>query len=99
MTRDRVITVLKQLEPRLRGYGVAGLYLYGSYARDAANSTSDLDILVDFADGKDADFSTYMAPYELLEETFPDLEIGYGTRENLVPRYRPHIEQSAVRIF
>jgi uncharacterized protein len=99
MTRESVLTILRQLEPRLRSYGVAALYLYGSYARDEAAPDSDINILVDFADGKDNDFSTYMAPYRALEESFPDTEIGYGTRENIVRRYRPHIEQSAVRVF
>lgn len=99
MNRERVLAILKQLEPTLRGYGVDALYLYGSYARDDADADSDIDVLVDFAKGRDGNFSTYMASYRALEESFPDLEIGYGTRENIVPRYRPHIEQSAVRVF
>jgi len=99
MNRERVLSILKQLEPTLRGYGIDALYLYGSYARDEAQPDSDIDILVDFANGSDDDFSTYMASYRILEESFPDIAIGYGTRDNIVPRYRPHIEQSAVRVF
>ena len=41
MHRDEVIAKLKQAEPALRGFGVAALYLFGSYARDEAESGSD----------------------------------------------------------
>lgn len=41
----------------------------------------------------------YMAPYHVLEQTFPGLEIGYGTRDGLVSHYKPHIESSAMRVF
>lgn len=99
MTRATVLATLKQLEPRMRAQGVAGLYLYGSHARDEARPDSDIDILVDFEEGRDESFSEYMATYQLLADGFPGTEIGFGTRENIVPRYRPFIESSAVRVF
>ena len=99
MNRATVLATLKQLEPRLRAQGVAALYLYGSRARDEAGPGSDLDILVDFEDGRDGDLRSYMAPYNVLSNEFPGMEIGYGTRENIVPRYLPYIEQSALRVF
>ena len=99
MNRATVLATLKQQEPRLRAHGVAALYLYGSYARDEARPDSDLDILVDFEDGRDGDPRSYMGPYTVLSDEFPGMEIGYGTRENIVPRYLPYIEQSALRVF
>jgi hypothetical protein len=44
MHRDDVIARLK---PALRSFGVAALYLFGSHARDAAASESDVDVFVD----------------------------------------------------
>ena len=99
MNRASVLATLKQLEPRFRAHGVAALYLYGSYARDEARPDSDIDVLVDFDEGRDKSFSDYMAAYHMLSEEFPGTEIGYGTRENIVPVYRPHIEGSAMRVF
>lgn len=99
MTRASVLATLKQLEPRFRAHGVAALYLYGSHARDEARPDSDIDVLVDFEEGRDESFSDYMAAYHVLSEEFPGTEIGYGTRENIVPVYRPYIEQSAMRVF
>lgn len=99
MTRDDVMMQLRSVEPALRAQGVAALYLYGSYARDEAGPDSDIDILVDFEPERGIGLVEYMAPYQLLEEAFPNIEIGYGTRDNIVPRYRPYIEQSTIRIF
>jgi predicted nucleotidyltransferase len=99
MTRTEVINRLKSVEPALRAQGVAALYLYGSYARDEARPDSDIDILVDFNPREGLGLTEFMAPYHLLEREFPGIEIGYGTRDNLVPRYRPYVERSAARIF
>ena len=78
---------------------MVALYLYGLYARDEARPDSDLDILVDFEDGRNNDLRSFMAPYNVLAEEFPGTEIGHGTRDSLVSHYRPYIEQSAVRVF
>jgi len=99
MKRREVIELLKSVEPALREQGVAALYLYGSYARDEATPDSDIDVLVDFHAERGVGLTEYMAPYHLLERTFPGAEIGYGTRDNLVSHYRPHIEASAMRVF
>lgn len=99
MTRDDVLTLLKSVEPALRAQGVAALYLFGSYARDEARPDSDIDVLVDFQPQHGLRLQDYMAPYHVLERTFPGIEIGYGTRDNIVPRYKQSIEASAVRVF
>lgn len=97
--RNEVVTLLRSVEPALRAQGVAALYLYGSHARDEARPDSDIDILVDFQAQRGLGLSEYMAPYHLLEQTFPGVEIGYGTRDNLVSHYKPYIEAGAVRVF
>jgi uncharacterized protein len=99
MNRNEVIARIKAAEPALRASGVDALFLYGSYSRDEAGPDSDVDILVELAPGRESKLSTYLAPYHILEQRFPGIEIGYGTRENLVSHYRSHIEQTAVRIF
>jgi uncharacterized protein len=99
MTRDDVLDRLRGLEPRLRGLGIDGLYLYGSYARDEAQPDSDIDVLVDFRPDVKLGLVSYMDPYLVLESAFPGIEIGYSTREGLVDCYRPYIEPSLVRVF
>lgn len=99
MNLAEVVTRLKSLEPGLRAQGVASLYLYGSYARDEARSDSDIDILADFAAGQEPNFTRFMSAYHQLEDAFPGREIGFSTRESLVPVFRPSIEDTAVRVF
>lgn len=99
MNKSDVISKLKILEPRLRNRGIASLYLFGSYARDEARPESDLDLLADFIDGRDNDIIQFLAPYEDLEEAFPGIEIGFSTRDRLVPGLRTLIESSAIRVF
>lgn len=99
MNRETVIARLKSLEHALRDSGVVALYLYGSYARDEARPDSDVDVIVEFAPGRQRDLSSYMDPYHLLEAQLPDVAIGFGTHENIVPAYRRAIESEAIRVF
>jgi uncharacterized protein len=99
MDRAEVIDRIRAVEHSLREQGVAALYLYGSHARDEARADSDIDVLVEFMSGQDHGLSAYLAPYHLLEEQFPGKDIGYGTREEIVPHYRSEIERHAIRVF
>src|SRR5450432_1575560 len=70
MRRDDVIAQLRQTKPALRALGVAGLYLFGSYARDEANSASDVDVFVDPASEDNFGFLPFMEVYEALRDAF-----------------------------
>ncbi len=53
-TSAQVVEILRELMPQLREkYHVQGISLFGSVVRGEAKSTSDVDILVDFADDAD----------------------------------------------
>ena len=100
MNRADVINRLKAAERQLRARGVVRLFSYGSYARDEAREDSDIDVLVELDPvGEGSALARFLAPMDVLEEQFPGKEIGYGTRESIVPSYLPHIEQSLVRVF
>jgi uncharacterized protein len=100
MRRDDVIARLKQTERTLRGFGVGALYLFGSHARDDANSGSDVDVFVDPAPDSDFGLLPFMDAYETIQEAFGDaVEIGHSTRSGLSPYILGDVEQEAVRIF
>jgi predicted nucleotidyltransferase len=100
MRRDDVIAKLKETEPVLRGFGVAALYLFGSYARDEASPDSDVDVFVDVAPGAAFGLQPYMGAFRALEDAFGHkAEIGYSTRDALSPYIRADVERDAVRIF
>jgi predicted nucleotidyltransferase len=98
MRRADVIARLKEAEPALRSFGVAGLYLFGSHARDDAGPNSDIDVFIDKDQARSFGFDEFMDAYLLLQERVGE-NIDYGTREGLHPLLRPAIEREAVRVF
>ena len=98
MRRDEVIAKLKETEPALRGFGVAALYLFGSYARDDAGPDSDIDVFVDPAPNRAFGFLPFMDAFETIQHAVGD-NVDYGARKGLHPLLRPDIEREAVRIF
>ena len=84
----------------MRALGVAGLYLFGSYAREDASAGSDVDVFVDPASDNDFGFLPFMEAYEALQNAFHhQVEIGYSTRAGLSPYIRKDVEREALRIF
>jgi predicted nucleotidyltransferase len=76
-------------------YGVTQLALFGSTARDAAQSDSDIDILVAF-DGP-ATSERYFGVQFYLEDLL-GCEIDLVTEKALRAELRPFIEKEAVRV-
>ncbi len=96
MNRARALELLAQSKPILsERYGVTDLALFGSTARDAAGSESDLDILVAF-DGP-ATSARYFGVLFYLEDLF-GAPIDLVTDKALRPELRPHIEKEAVHV-
>ena len=98
MRREEVIERLKRTEPALRACGVAGLFLFGSHARDEAGPNSDIDVFVDPVPDRAFGFLPFMDAYETIMDAVGE-NVDYGTRKGLHPLLRPNIEREAVRIF
>ena len=99
MDQSVVISTLKMLELKLRTYGVAGLYLFGSYARNEAGPESDIDVFVDATNEGFYGLGPFTGAYETIREALPDHEIGYCTRGGLSRHIRSAVEREAIRIF
>jgi predicted nucleotidyltransferase len=100
MQRNEVIARLKQIEPTLRDFGVAALYLFGSHARDEARPNSDVDVFVDPVADDRFGFLQFMDAYETIRKTIATgVEVGYSTRDGLSPYIRANVESESVRIF
>ena len=96
MDRLRAIEMLTRSKPILAArYGVIELALFGSTARDAAKSDSDIDILVAF-DGP-ATSERYFGVQFYLEDLF-GCAVDLVTDKALRPELRPYIEKEAVRV-
>jgi hypothetical protein len=96
MNRARALELLTQSKPMLAArYGVTRLTLFGSTARDAARSDSDIDILVAF-DGP-ATSERYFGVLFHLEDLF-GVPVDLVTDKALRPELRPFIENEAVHV-
>ena len=76
-------------------FGVRSLRLFGSTARDDAQSASDLDLLVEF--NGPADFDSFMGLKLYLEDSL-GLRVDLVTEKALRAPLRPRIEREAVRV-
>ena len=96
MNRSRAIELLTLSKPILAArYGVTQLALFGSTARDAASSNSDIDILVAF-DGP-ATSERYFGVQFHLEDLF-GCAVDLVTEKALRPELRPFLEREAVHV-
>ena len=78
-----------------RRFGVRGLRLFGSLARDEATESSDIDLLVDF--GGPPEFDQYMDLKFYLEDLLAG-RVDLVTETGLRSRVRPYVEREAIRV-
>jgi uncharacterized protein len=98
MNRKQAITQLRANADIVRGMGATALYLFGSVARDAALNTSDLDLFIDYEEGRRFSLLDLVGIKQLLEEAM-DVDVDITTRDSLHPQLREEIEHSAIRVF
>jgi len=96
MNRQHALEILSRSKPELQArFGVTQLALFGSTARNAATSDSDIDILVAF-DGP-ATSKRYFGVQFYLEDLL-GRPVDLVTEKALRPELRPYIEQERVNV-
>ena len=94
MKKERALEVLSRLKPRLQSeFGVTRLAFFGSTARDTADDTSDIDVLVDF-DGP-ATSKRFFGVQFLIEDEL-GCSVDLVTEKALRKEHRPYIERERV---
>ncbi|MFQ6071914.1 MAG: nucleotidyltransferase family protein [Methanosarcinales archaeon] len=66
MRKEEIQRILKECIDELRKFGVKKIGLFGSYARNEATESSDVDLVIEFEEGK-ATFRNFSAVVEFLE--------------------------------
>lgn len=96
MDREQTLELLSRSKPILAArFGVTRLSLFGSMARNAASSGSDIDILVAF-DGP-ATSKRYFGVQFYLEDLL-GRPVDLVSEKALRPELRPFVEREAVRV-
>ena len=84
MKRTYVLNRLSMLKGKLSDYGVSSIGLFGSTVRNENGPDSDIDILVDFSDGKET-YDNLMSVCDLLQSTFKRSKLDVVTKNRLSP--------------
>jgi len=91
--------VLKEHKKELKEkYGVKRIGIFGSFARGEQNERSDVDVIVEFENGK-ATLDNFMELTELLEKIFGrkvDLLTKEGVKSIRLKDVRKNIEERAI---
>ncbi len=96
MQRDEALRILSEASPEImRQFGVKGLRLFGSTARNEAREDSDVDVLVEF-EGP-ATFRGYFGLLNFLEERVGK-PVDLVTEKGLRQEVRPYVEKDAIRV-
>ena len=98
MTRSDTIRSLTESAEQIRNLGVSSLHVFGSAARDAMTSASDVDVFVDYDPASNFSFVELVRLKMLLSEKLAR-DVDVTTREGLHPRLRADIERGSIKIF
>ena len=96
MNRVEALDLLREHKPTLaERFGVTGLALFGSFARDQAADRSDVDVLVEFS--APPDWKTYFGAVFYLEDIF-GRPVDMATISDVRKEIRPFVERDAVHV-
>jgi predicted nucleotidyltransferase len=89
VSKEQIFRLLDENQAELRRLGVRRCGLFGSFARGQQGPASDVDILVEFEEGRKS-FDNFMRLSFFLEELF-GRRVELLTAESLSPHIGPHI--------
>jgi len=92
--KQEVATTIEAVAGRLRSLGVKRIGLFGSTARGDSRPDSDVDLLIEFMEGRKT-FDAFMDAADVLEAGFP-VHVDVLTPESFDTRRRTRIESEAI---
>lgn len=95
--REEVLWRLKRHLHELERFGIASLALFGSTVRNTARRESDVDLLVEFQDGRPDGMLEFVELKHVLE-SIVGRPVDLVTPANLKPRIKGRILAEAVRV-
>lgn len=98
MSRADIIAKIRQNAEAIRALGAGSLYLYGSHARDEAQTGSDVDVFVERDPSKRFGFIE-LTELEFLLRDILSADVDLATRTALHPMIRRNIEKDAVKVL
>jgi predicted nucleotidyltransferase len=87
--KEQLFDLLRRNASQLRGFGVKRFGLFGSFARGQQEDGSDVDVLIEFEDGRKS-FDNFISLAFFLEDLL-GRKVDLVTPESLSPHIGPHI--------
>ena len=98
MTRDQVLSTLRDHRPQLEAQGVMHAALFGSLARGDQGHDSDIDIMVEIDPGAEVGLFGYSGIILYIEDLF-EYAVDVCERRALKAHVRPSAERDALYAF
>lgn len=89
LSADKILAMIADNRQAMNSFGVKRIGLFGSYVRAEETSSSDIDVLVEYAEGQKS-FDNYMGLKFFLEDMF-ECKVDLVTLEGMKPELAPHI--------
>lgn len=83
LTKEQIFVIVNENQAQLKKFGVKKIGVFGSFVRNEQNAESDLDLLVEFEQGKKS-FRNFIGLAYYLEELF-NMKVELVTTEGLSP--------------
>ena len=88
-TKEKTLALIEEHQDRIKALGVKKIGLFGSFVREEQGVKSDIDLLVEFEQGKKT-FDNFIHLSFFLEDLFKR-RVELVTTESLSPYIGPHI--------
>jgi predicted nucleotidyltransferase len=88
-TKEKTLALIEEHQDRIKALGVKKIGLFGSFVREEQGVESDIDLLVEFEQGKKT-FDNFIHLSFFLEDLFKR-RVELITPESLSPYIGPHI--------
>ncbi len=99
MTREEITQALLSRADALKAMGATSLFMFGSRARGDSRPDSDLDLFIDYGEGKNVPSYFDLLEIQLRIEHQLGIPVHLGTRASLDPAIRKEAEQDAIRVL
>jgi uncharacterized protein len=98
MSRDEVLAKLRQHAPELQAEGILHLALFGSTARNEADTASDVDLMAEYDPNKRLSLLDIVGLQHQLEDLL-GAKVDLCTRKLIKPILKPYVEADAIDAF
>lgn len=87
----QILELIESQKSLIKGFGISEIGLFGSFARGEETERSDIDLLIEFEEGK-KNFDNFINLAYFLEDIF-DRKVELITKEALNPRMLEFIQK------